>query len=434
MLTNTNFLTNKNLPLFLLLAIIWPATAWGGQLSELRDYLYDHQQTELFSFLEVRGGWRLDPDQDEKEASLAEARWQLDLSKDLNWGLLKLKTDFIGDLVEEEAAVNLRELHLSFSPTENLDIRAGRQVITWGTGDLLFINDLFPKDWESFFIGRDQEYLKAPSDALKMSFFFDFASLDLVYMPIFNGSNFIDGTRLSYWNNLTGTIGDRRLTVQDQDRNRFGNDSEFALRLAKNYAGLEVALYAYSGFWQTPEGVNTQTFDLLYPRLSVYGGSLRRPLLGGIGNLEAGYYDSREDHAGNDPFIRNSEYRLLAGFEHELAQELTGAVQYYLEWLQDYEQYLQALPANMRPADEYRHLLTVRLTKLLMNQNLNLSLFAYYSPSDQDAYLRPKASFKISDQWLVEGGANIFAGADDHTFFGQFEDNTNIYAALRWSF
>ena len=45
------------------------------------------------------------------------------------------------------------------------DIKVGKQVLTWGTGDYLFLNDLFPKDYQSFFAGREDEYLKAPSNA-----------------------------------------------------------------------------------------------------------------------------------------------------------------------------------------------------------------------------------------------------------------------------
>ena len=72
-----------------------------------------------------------------------------------------------------------------------------------------------------------------------------------------------------------------------------------------------------------------------FPRLRSYGASLRRPMAGGIANIELGYYDSRDDRAGNDPFVANSEFRLLAGFERELAPNLTGAVQYYLEHMAD---------------------------------------------------------------------------------------------------
>jgi len=87
-----------------------------------------------------------------------------------------------------------------------------------------------------------------------------------------------------------------------------------------------------------------------------------------------------------------------------------------------------------KPAERDRHVLTFRVRKLLMNQNLELSLFAFYSPSDSDAYLRPRVSYKIDDHWKVEIGGNLFLGAERHTFFGQFANNTNIYAALRYAF
>jgi len=76
----------------------------------------------------------------------------------------------------------------------------------------------------------------------------------------------------------------------------------------------------------------------------------------------------------------------------------------------------------------------MRLTKLLLKQNLRVGIFGYFSPSDQDAYLRPNVHYKISDELAVEAGANVFLGEYGHTFFGQFHDNTNIYTALRYNF
>jgi hypothetical protein len=109
-------------------------------------------------------------------------------------------------------------------------------------------------------------------------------------------------------------------------------------------------------------------------------------------------------------------------------------VQYYVEWMMDCDAYRRSLPPGAAAADEDRHLVTFRLTKLLMNQNLRLSLFAYYSPTDCDSYLRPNVSYKIDDHWTAEVGGNVFFGANRHTFFGQFANNTNVYAALRYGF
>jgi len=399
-----------------------------------QDTVYDATGLEAHGFIESRAGWRLRSVDNERDMSIDELRLQADLSKDFGWGIGKLKGDIYGDKVEEKIFTDLREANLLFSPLDIMDVKIGRQVLTWGTGDLLFINDMFPKDWQSFFIGRDDEYLKHPSDAIKASLFFETFNIDLAYTPVFNNSRYIDGERLSYWNNMLGKQAGNDFVFNDNERNRFGHDAEYAVRLFKAIGSTEFALYGYNGFWKEPEGLDVPTVKLYYPRLSVYGVSARRPLLGGIGNLEIGYYDSREDNNGDDPLIRNSEFRALAGFERELAPDLTGGFQYYLEWMQDYGNYETNQPASSPKKDEYRHLLTLRLTKLMNNQNLRLSLFVYYSPSDQDSYLRPKMHYKITDQWSAETGANLFFGSNPHTFWGQFDDNTNAYAAIRYSF
>ena len=154
----------------------------------------------------------------------------------------------------------------------------------------------------------------------------------------------------------------------------------------------------------------------------------------GIGNAEIGYYDSVDDRTGDDPLINNSEMRYLVGYTQEIARDFTAGIQYYIEQMLDYDAYEDNQPAGMAKRDEFRHLTTLRLTKLLMNQNLTLSLFTYYSPSDEDVYLRPIANYKASDNLSVEVGANFFCGDEPYTFFGQFEDNTNAYLAVRYSF
>jgi hypothetical protein len=406
----------------------------AGDASPLQDRLYDKYGIALNGFIEGRQGWRLQDDPYEKDTSISEMRMQLDLSKDADWGIIKLKGDLVGDQVEEKAYAELRELNLAFSPLDFMDTKIGRQTLTWGTGDLLFINDLFPKDWKSFFIGRDDEYLKAPSDAIKASLFFEFFNIDIVYLPVFNASQYVDGTRLSYWNSILGRTAGRDFIFDDIERNSYFRDDEYAGRLSKNIGGIELGLYGYHGFWKTPEGLDIKEVKLWYPKLSVFGASTRGALWGGIGNLEIGYYDSNDDRDGVDPLVRNSEIRTLAGFERELAPDFIGGFQYYLEWMQEYEAYKSTLPAGTTAKDEFRHVLTLRLTKLLMNQNLRLSLFTYYSPSDKDGYIRPKVHYKITDQWAIETGANIFVGKDDYTFFGQFQNNTNAYAGVRWSF
>jgi hypothetical protein len=126
--------------------------------------------------------------------------------------------------------------------------------------------------------------------------------------------------------------------------------------------------------------------------------------------------------------------RYQLGYKQEIARDFTAGVQYYVEQLLDYGEYLRSLGVGNAGKDEFRHLVTLRLTRLLMNQNLTCSLFTYYSPTDEDAYFRPNIGLKLNDRTAVEVGGNVFIGDEDHTFFGQFEDNTNAYVSVRYSF
>jgi len=46
----------------------------------------------------------------------------------------------------------------------------------------------------------------------------------------------------------------------------------------------------------------------------------------------------------------------------------------------------------------------------------------------------PNIHYKATDNLAVKTGANIFFGDHASTFFTQFQNNTNIYVALRYSF
>jgi hypothetical protein len=400
---------------------------------EEKESLWEAWGGELHGFIEGRAGTRLQNDPYEKDISIMETRLQLDVSAYPEWGDIVVKGDAVGDAVLEKGDFDLREVNVALRPLRFMDLKLGRQIMTWGTGDLIFINDMFPKDWQSFFIGRDTEYLKAPSDAVKMGLFSDWANLDVSYTPQFDPDRYITGQRISYWNGNLGSIAGQNAIVTTDRPNDYFSDDEIALRGYKTVSGYEMALYGYWGYWKSPGGQNTDQVAI-FPKLNVYGGSVRGTIGPGIGNAEIGYYDSTEDRDGNNPMVNNSEMRYLLGYSQELARDFTLGLQYYLEQLLKYGAYTSSLPTGSPARDEFRHVLTLRLTQLLMSQNLRLSLFTYYSPSDQDTYLRPIINYKATDSLALEMGANIFAGEDDYTFFGQFHYNTNLYGAVRYSF
>ena len=416
---------------FLWTAVCLSVAVCAEEASE--SFLANFSAPEIHGFYELRGGYRLQNDRYEKDMSVMDARWQLEASTFTDWADFKFKGDVLGDGIVEKGRFDLREAWFFSRPTETMDVKLGRQILTWGTGDMVFINDLFPKDWQSFLIGRDTDYLKSPSDAAKVSVFTEAANLDVVYTPQFDPDRYITGEYNSYWNSALGRRAGQDAYVSTEKPNRWFRDDEIAVRVYRTVSQYELALYGYHGFWKSPAG-QTPAGRATFPDLNVYGASARGPWGAGIANLETGYYQSADDENGRNPRVNNSEMRYLVGYTQEVATDFTAGVQYYVEQLLDYGDYKRSLPSGMDKRDAYRQVATLRLTRLLMNQNLQLSLFTYYSPSDNDAYLRPNVLYKASDHLALEAGANVFLGKYPHTFFGQFEDNSSIYTALRYSF
>ena len=124
----------------------------------------------------------------------------------------------------------------------------------------------------------------------------------------------------------------------------------------------------------------------------------------------------------------------MAGYSRDLGNDLSIGFQYLFEERLNYDNYENnLLPGDYR-FDEFRHLLTNRITKLFKNQTVTTSLFTFYSPSDNDGYIRPSISYKATDQLNLTLGGNIPWGEDYFTEFGQMRKNKNVYARVRYSF
>jgi len=168
--------------------------------------------------------------------------------------------------------------------------------------------------------------------------------------------------------------------------------------------------------------------------LSTWGLSAQGQSLGGVISLEAGYYDSRDDRAGDNVTIPNSEARFLVGYRKQLSQDTTLGLQYYVEILMDFTAYENSLPDDGKQSKKYRDIVTMSLSRFLQHQAWELSLFAFYSPAEQDYLLQPRIAYRFSDNFSTALGANIFGGKTRTTFFGQFDRNDNVYLTLRYDF
>ncbi|MFH1063355.1 MAG: hypothetical protein V1747_10815 [Candidatus Omnitrophota bacterium] len=349
---------------------------------------------------------------------------------------VEAKADFtIDEYYNGRTGADLRVLSLGLAPADWVDLKIGRQVFTWGTGDYLFVNDLFPKDYVSFYIGREDEYLKKPNDGIKASLYSDMGNTDFILIPVFEPNTLFNGQRISFFDSfqggIAGTNSDRQLISPTKNP----ENSEYAFRFYRNFESYEAAAYIFRGHYPSPRGyLNEINRELFYPRLDVYGLSLRGPGAGGIVNAETGYYNSRQDAKGDNRLIENPMFKFLAGYSKDLGNDLSLGVQYLFEQTLEYDNYSNALlPADF-VWDQYRHLNTLRITKLYKSQTLRANLFVFFSPSDLDGYIRPSIDYDMSDGLKLTLGANLPWGEDIQTEFGQTKHNKNIYTRIRYSF
>ena len=338
-----------------------------------------------------------------------------------------LRADLVHDSVSDEDTIDIREGYIDYR-TDNYDLRAGRQIITWGAGDLLFINDTYPKNYSALFSGQPLEYLKVGSDALKLSIYSDKISADLVIIPFFEPYQLPDPKRFFLYSPMT-------ITGINTPREEIEN-SEIALRVYRQLGRFDTSIYLYRGFFKIPgmRPLSMTEAELFYPQLAVYGFSMQGAFADGVLSVEGGYYDSLDDRNGDDMTISNSSARYILGYSKQVWTDFTAGVQYYGEYMQDYGQYENSLPAGFPKSDKLHQLVTVRLTQMLKYNTLRLSLFTFYSPDDEDYFLIPEARYNITDSLWISGGINIFGGKDSRTFFGQLDKNDNLFASIRYEF
>lgn len=354
-------------------------------------------------------------------------RIDLDVESDSSETGAVAKIDFLNDNVAGSAEIEAREIYGEYR-ADNFEIRTGRQMMTWGVSDRLFINDVFPKNWTAFFAGQPLEYLKIGSDAVKLSVFGDAWDVEFVGIPFVQTDVVPQSDRFIVFN--------PGFAVQEPG-NRLSN-GELAARLHTTFGMMDIALYVFRGFWHQPDK-GFSGAAIIFPRLNNYGLTLQDSLMGGVLSLEAGFYQSVDDASGTNPFIANSQYRYLIGYEREIVTDVTLALQFYGEVMDNHTAYLAAAaPAftaglGPQPLPEHRKIGTLNLRALWLNQTLTTSLFGM-TVVDGGRMLIPDVHYAITDEFSVNVGGHIFWGGPDSWMLGMMKHNDNVYVNVKWSF
>lgn len=384
---------------------------------------------------------------DKSDTVLANRRLRLKLDRSLTQGAVHAKIDFLSDSVEFKETVQIREMRFQRKLGKYFDLSVGRQVLTWGVGDMLFINDLFPKDWIALFTGQEMEMLKLPTNTFRLTSYLGRWIFDFAYTPSFSSDRVPYGCHFGVFDpNSGGNVFNPRYCNQNifENKDLTFENGEFSLMLKRRITQFELAFYAYQGYFKAPRGLSmtSQGLQGIYPQLSVWGASLEGQLGPGILSAETGYYYSWDDKAGNNLFIPNSLWKALAGYRVDLSAHWSIGAQYYAEYMQDYSAYEQSYFTNAQLAPmpqklaKLRNTFTLRLSYKTQQDTLWFSFFSYYRPNDKDSFTKFEVAKDTSDQFRIVAGVNIFTGSSRYRDreFGMLKDADNVYLRMRYSF
>ncbi len=438
----------------LLLALILSNVGYAGDFDEFADTsssAFKAAGLEFTGFVEIEQGGNITGTGPRAKAGdnyvMANRRMRLKTSKTGDKGGVYAKVDFVKDDIINETYVDIRELRVQYTPFNWMDLSIGRQVSTWGVADMLFINDLFPKNWVANFQGRDLEMLKDTSDSLRITNYFFGNTLDMVYTPQFSPDttpagcyfNVYDPNSSSIVKNDNACTTTRTADKKDRDY----QNGEFAAQLKRDIVGQQVALYYYHGYWKQPKGLDVSggagNYVGFYPKLDVYGASTEGQIGPGIFSAEYGYYDSKDDTDGSNVFIENSVMKYLLGYKMDLNANWSLGLQWYQEWMQDYDEYeesMKMMPNYKYRKKEFQNTYTVRVTFKAQQETLWVNLFSYIRPEDKDSLTKLDVTKKLNTNFSLTAGVNVFTGDDNYNDrdFGMLKNDSNAFVRAKYTF
>jgi hypothetical protein len=362
-----------------------------------------------------------------------ESRLQLELTRKTPQLEFLAKTDFVYDpaaVQGSQAHVDLREGYLTWYG-RNLDLRVGKQIITWGVGDLIFLTDLFPKDWVAFITGAPIEYLKKGSTAVKANWYLKDWSLETIFIPALQRDSLPSGDELVHFVPFPQATA-RRLVLPPKTL----PNSELALRASRMIGGYSTSLYLFRGIDPMPSfhfDPTTSTVTETHHRLDMAGASAQGNAHGYLLSGEVAYYRT-QDTAGTNPEIANPSLKLLLAAERVVKDKRTASVQLLFEYMLHHGRYESTLPPGFPSQSQLRKTVTLRLRDSLRRDTFRPTVYLLYNLDDRDFFVKAEYEQDLMPGTWYALGVNLFGGEFRHTMYGQFRGDENVYFTLRRAF
>ncbi len=340
------------------------------------------------------------------------------------------RNNFTDDVLDNyEKELEFDEVYLQGSLSNDLDLKAGRQIVVWGRSDNIRITDVLnPLDlrWPGLV---DIEKLRLPVTMTKLDYYLKGWSLSGIALhevrynwnPEF-GSDFFPGLQ--------------PLPGKESPREGFAIDNtQFAASLNGIFQGWDISfyladIYAQNGYISKDYLFSVPQSELKHPRVKMIGGAFNMARGNWLFKTEAAYFNGFE--FSNTPDKEYSRLDGLAGVEYSGFSDATITLDIANRHYFDFDKRLKDSP-DFQKEDLFEWAL--RITKPYLNDTLKLTFLANtFGPTGDDgAVQRFSAEYDYTDSIQLTGGLVFYQSGDLRRTMG-IGDNDRVYLDVQYSF
>jgi len=351
---------------------------------------------------------------------------------DFAYGMKDSETFSDEVLSELEKEAELREIYLEGSPFGNLDIKLGKQIVSWGVANSLRVVDVLnPTDSREFGM-TDLEDVRLPIAMTKLDYYIGDLKLEAVAVHEikFNksapfGSDFNPSTQ----------------KINEVIPESSAENTEYGLALIGTFSGWDASLHWAQYFDDTAHFKITKvtfipglgavpTLEQRHSRLTMGGATLSIPSGNFIWKAEAAKLQGMEFALVTDKTFSRTD--VLVGSEYSGWSDTSLTLEFGVQHLNDFDVKLEESPDSQL---EDRIATTVSFMQDYINQTLHLSLVGMMiGKSGQDGGLnRMSLEYDVMDAFSVTGGVMLYQPGEN-AYFQNLNENDRIFFEVRYSF
>ena len=337
----------------------------------------------------------------------------------------------------------MRELYLDLY-FDKFDLRIGKQQVVWGKADGVFITDIVSPLNLTEFLLPDFDEIRTGVIATKLNYYIGNGTLEAIWIPQFTPTVRPEANSIWYMEPdfpAPATFDWSKSEIAPSLEN-----SEFFLKYSAMTSKIDFEIMGGYTWDDNPTMHIQKQFSIdsttmppspsltglivtpEHHRLTIAGGAFSTEIKGVILRGEAAYYNGKyfqtTDPMATDALIQKDYLHYVAGLDFNLGNVKMSA-QFIQQYILDYNE--------MMYQDEAVNTATFLARYDMLRETLHLELFSYIGLSNSDALIRPKVTYDFDDSFSILLGGNIFVG-DAQGQFGQYGDNSMVYAKIKYNF